>query len=96
MEKILEVVKKIVDPDEQLESEFREILGGFEVEFWEMYERPQITFDKLKQISEAFSTDLIDLSDGRSYGGCDTCDYGSSYGVTITVRVPKIDQLKLL
>jgi len=56
-------------------------------EFGSMYERPDINFAKLKQISNEFKTDDIKFSDGSaSHSGCDTCDYGSLYTVQLTIK----------
>lgn len=44
----------------------------------------EFTFAQLKEVSEFFGTDKIDL-DRDSYGGCESCDYGSSYTVTLDV-----------
>lgn len=96
LQKFLEIVQNIVGPKGELESCIALTPEGFEVEFWEQYDRPQITFDKLEQISKAFGTKLIDLRNGRTEGGCATCDYGSSYGILIKIRIPNIDQLDFL
>ncbi len=56
------------------------------VEYESMYDRPKITFDFLESLSEAFKTKHIDLENGHSQSGCETCDYGSSYGVVITLK----------
>jgi hypothetical protein len=49
-----------------------------------MYNYVDTSFKKLKEISEAFGTDEIDLNQW-SMKGCDTCDFGSSYEVTFTI-----------
>ena len=59
--------------------------GGFELSYGKMYERPGLTFSDLKQLSDLFGTDNIDVDD-YSRGGCDTCDFGSDYGHTIQLR----------
>ena len=58
----------------------------FTVEVVRMYDRLELKFEHLKQISERFGTDSIDLNEGRSDVGCESCDHGSAYGVEITVR----------
>lgn len=86
---IEKLIKKIIDPENSLKFEF--VSGdnnGFKVEFYKMYDKPKITFDKLSEISKKFGTKLIDISDGRSNDGCETCDYGSSYGVLLTITKP--------
>lgn len=56
------------------------------VEYEAMYDRPTITFDFLESLSEAFKTKYINIEDGHSNRGCETCDFGSSYGVVITLK----------
>lgn len=51
-----------------------------------MYEPPGLTFAQLKRLSEFFETENINDDDKFSHGGCDTCDYGSEYGFTLTIR----------
>lgn len=54
--------------------------NSIEVSVRKMYESPiVVNFALLKKISEFFGTDSIDVDD-YSMGGCETCDYGSSYG----------------
>lgn len=50
-----------------------------------MYEKPGLQFSQLQAISEFFDTYDIGTVDEFSYGGCETCDYGSSYGFTLKV-----------
>lgn len=57
-----------------------------EVKLSSMYEAPGLNFTKLSAISQFFDTTNLSDPDTFSYGGCETCDYGSSYGFTITVR----------
>ncbi len=50
-----------------------------------MYEPPGLSLAKLVSLSEFFDTQSI--KDERfSFGGCDTCDYGSDYGFTLEIR----------
>lgn len=51
-----------------------------------MYEAPSPTLDVLTQLAEFFGTKNINDDDNFANGGCKTCDYGSSYGYTLTVR----------
>jgi hypothetical protein len=52
-----------------------------------MYEAPPSpTLDVLMQLAEFFGTKNINDDDKFANGGCETCDYGSSYGYTLTVR----------
>lgn len=51
-----------------------------------MYAAPSPTLAVLRQLADFFGTDNINDDDHFSNGGCETCDYGSSYGYTLTVR----------
>lgn len=56
------------------------------IEASSMYDRPEITFEKLCELSELFQTKKIDLKNGLDIEGCETCNYGSSYSVEIIIR----------
>lgn len=56
-----------------------------EVEATAMYDAPRLGFQQLKQISEFFGTENVDKYDDISWGGCETCDYGSSYGFVVRI-----------
>lgn len=48
-----------------------------------MYSFLELQFSHLKKLSEFLSCN--EISDSRtSTSGCDTCDYGSSYNITLT------------
>ena len=51
-----------------------------------MYSAPGLNLKKLKALAEFFGTDNIDDEDQFSSGGCESCDYGSTYGFTLTIR----------
>ena len=51
-----------------------------------MYESPGLTFAQLKALSEFFETENLNDIDNFAYGGCETCDYGSKYGFTLTIK----------
>ncbi len=55
-----------------------------------MYESPSLNLGLLMELAEFFGTKNINDDDRFSNGGCDTCDYGSSYGFTLTVRPEKV------
>ena len=68
---------------------------GVELELDNQYETYEITFQQLKEFSELFGTDHIDM-DGYCNGtGCDTCGYGSSYIRTIQIYKPTKNDKKL-
>jgi hypothetical protein len=54
------------------------------VEISQMYDFVDISFEKLTKISEFFDTTKIQDSKYSS-GGCETCDYGSTYEVTLYI-----------
>ncbi len=48
------------------------------------YEPVRLTFEHLETLSKILGTKHIDVEDQRS-GGCESCDWGSNYGVNISV-----------
>ena len=59
------------------------------VEVDKMYEYVECSFTNLLKMVEFFGTDEIDMTCGSSSGGCETCDYGSSYVMEFTIK-PKV------
>lgn len=51
-----------------------------------MYEAPELSFAKLAELAEFFDTKNINDDERFGSGGCETCDYGSSYGFELVVR----------
>lgn len=51
----------------------------------QMYEYVSCTFSQLEELSKFFDTKNINFENGYSHGGCETCDYGSSYAIDITI-----------
>lgn len=45
-----------------------------------MYEAVPFNSEVILMLCEAFDTKHINETDKWSYGGCETCDWGSSYG----------------
>lgn len=59
---------------------------GVLFEVTQMYDKPfEVNFKSLKAFSVLFDTDNLDIYYDISESGCDTCDYGSSYGYAIRV-----------
>jgi hypothetical protein len=58
---------------------------SFELLYACEYESPELSFKHLENLSKTFGTTNIDV-DNYTQSGCDTCDYGSSYGNTIQLR----------
>lgn len=59
----------------------------FEIGIYQMYDAPVINFTTLKKLSDLLGTEEIDVNN-YSQAGCETCDYGSSYGHEIQVYNP--------
>ncbi len=49
-------------------------------------DRPELTFEKRLALSQFFDTMNVETEDEISEGGCETCDYGSSYGFIALIR----------
>lgn len=62
--------------------------GLVEIKFEKMYEAPPFSVELLKFVSDYFGTDIIDRDDFAE-GGCESCDYGSSYGFTLVIKAKK-------
>ena len=69
-------------------AEFAVVVGEYKVDITVscMYEAPGLSFAQLKELSDFFESVHINDDARFSYGGCETCDYGSEYGFTLTVR----------
>jgi hypothetical protein len=57
----------------------------------EMYEAPERNIGTLIALAKLLNTDRYRFSDFSSEG-CETCDYGSSYGFSITIYKENIGQ----
>lgn len=55
-----------------------------EIDISNSYTAPKITLSVLFFLSEVFGTKDIDVDD-YAHSGCETCDWGSSYGHTIQI-----------
>lgn len=53
----------------------------------QMYEYVNVNLAVLEYFSELYGTKCIDVDDYMS-GGCETCDYGSSYAKTLQIKNP--------
>lgn len=70
----------------------------------QMYERPELykpngsMLDAVVRLSDTFGTNKVDVGEGESNSGCETCNYGSSYGTVLTIINPtkEIDVLDAL
>lgn len=60
--------------------------NAFDIKFTTMYEYVEISLDALQAVSDIFKTRNINVGHKEYYSGCDTCDYGSSYELHLTVQ----------
>ena len=47
---------------------------------------PDINYGFLKDLSEYFGTDNINIENDICVSGCETCDWGSEYGYTFYIK----------
>jgi hypothetical protein len=62
------------------------VKGGWDLELSNMYEAPGLRLQDLIELVDFFGTKNIESAGNFSHGGCETCDFGSSYGFTLQVR----------
>lgn len=55
-----------------------------------MYDAPPYNYEIASQLAEFFGTTDINNADHIDAPGCDTCDYGSSYGFTLVIQPERI------
>lgn len=66
-----------------------ETSNNLEITIAQMYEYVNIDFKFLKQLSEIVGSD--EINDNRfCTDGCETCDYGSNYEITLTIKNHKL------
>lgn len=87
-EEIVEKVKEIWKPEQYSNFKFKCHIDNdvIKLTLTTMYEHLPLSFKHLKALSEYFGTDNINDDDRFSESGCETCDYGSCYGFTLTIR----------
>ena len=68
-----------------LEIEVTRNGADFEIKVQDMYDAPPFNSGLVFDLVEYFGTKLIDSS-RFDIRGCETCDYGSSYGYDLTVK----------
>lgn len=52
----------------------------------QMYDTPTLNLMVMMKFAEFFGTRNINDDDRFNENGCETCDYGSSHGFTLTIR----------
>lgn len=62
-----------------------ETADGYFLDAHSMYNAPSFNIEVVRNLVELFQTDLIDEEEFIQ-SGCETCDYGSKYGVKFTIR----------
>lgn len=77
-------LKNIFGNEGDLSVKVNEDRSAVLIDWGKMYSHPELSFTILKNLSEFFGTDNI-KAEQYSFAGCETCDYGSSYGHEITV-----------
>ena len=92
-QKVWEIWRQVEDEhgwDYSLPStvEVSAIYNRVEITLESMYSAPSLTYYHLKALADYFETDNIN-DDRFSEEGCETCDYGSSYGFTLNIRPNK-------
>lgn len=82
-----EILEKINElwPGECTNKEIQIYSNRIDITLSSEYEPPGLTFKQLLELSKFFNTDKIDDADHFSNPGCETCDYGSSYGFTLRI-----------
>lgn len=60
--------------------------GWVEIQLSDMYAPPGLSFAKLQALATYFGTQNINDEERFSYDGCETCDYGSTHGFSLTIR----------
>lgn len=74
----IKIVNTIVDNNNYLE-----------IRLSKSYDYPEVNFKFLKQLSEIVGSD--EINDERfSMSGCETCDYGSNYEITLSIKNHKL------
>ena len=83
-QKIKEIWNDVYEKPDSIEID--EVDGGFDIKLEAMYERPILNLTFVMQLADFFETKNINDDDDFGWSGCETCDYGSSYGFTLKIR----------
>ena len=62
------------------------VTGGIWLSVSKMYEAPGLSFANLMELAEFFGTKAINDERRFNVSGCETCDYGSSYGFQLRIK----------
>lgn len=64
--------------------------GCYDVTISQMYEYVDVDFNFLERLSKLFLSKNINIGSRHSHGGCETCDYGSSYSLSLFIKDSKV------
>ena len=64
--------------------------GCYDVTISQMYDFVDVDFNFLEKLSKLFLSKNINIGSRHSQGGCDTCDYGSSYTLSLFIKDSKV------
>lgn len=64
--------------------------GTLEITISQMYDYVDVTFEHLEEITKLCGSKRLNIGEREHNGGCETCDYGSSYKLPLYVMDPKI------
>lgn len=79
-------IKKIEERDKGKSKHF-----DYLIEVSQMYEYVDFGFEFLEFISKMFNTKQINFEHGDHYDGCETCNYGSRYTVSLYVKKSDVE-----
>lgn len=57
--------------------------NDYEVIISKQYDYVDLTFEVLNELSEMFGTSKINIGQKSNSPGCESCDYGSEYSITL-------------
>lgn len=90
--KVKEIFKFQTYSDPEIEIKANK--SYIDIEISQEYTRPTLSFKQLNELAKFFDTLNIETESEFSNSGCDTCDYGSSYGFVL--RISDGDPYKIM
>lgn len=89
-QKIKEEIRKLVPTrdytNSSVEVTYNPKNHSGSVTLMQEYDYVNFDFEFLEKLSKIFKTKKIDVGDRYAREGCPTCDHGSSYEITFTIR----------
>ena len=86
LDKLAELIKDMYSLEITIEKNTEDTV---QIQFKNMYEYCPMSFEMLMKLAEFFDTKNINDDDRYHTNGCATCDYGSVYKFTLTIRPEK-------